>query len=152
MKPELTILGFETSNNIKVRVALGFKEIPYEFRTIDPADRSEIVRLSGQHLTPVLVHGDRVLFDSAAKITTRTLVGVLLTGMGGDGAKGLLHLRQAGALTIGQDRRSCVVYGMPKVAFELGAVQIQCAPGNVPRTIIQTLAADSTHRIPAATT
>ena len=66
MKSELTIHGFETSNNMKVRVALGFKEIPYEFRSIDPADRTEIVRLSGQHLTPVLVHGDRVLFDSAA--------------------------------------------------------------------------------------
>ena len=66
MKSELIIHGFETSNNMKVRVALGFKEIPYEFRTIDPADRTEVVRLSGQHLTPVLVHGDRVLFDSAA--------------------------------------------------------------------------------------
>jgi len=66
MSPELTIHGFETSNNMKVRVALGFKQIPYEFRTIDPADRTEILRMSGQHLTPVMVHGDRVLFDSAA--------------------------------------------------------------------------------------
>ena len=66
MSPEIVIHGFETSNNMKVRVALGFKEIPYEFRTIDPADRTEIVRLSGQHLTPVMIHGDRVLFDSAA--------------------------------------------------------------------------------------
>jgi len=66
MAPEIVIHGFETSNNMKVRVALGFKEIPYEFRTIDPADRTEIVRLTGQHLTPVMVHGDRVLFDSAA--------------------------------------------------------------------------------------
>jgi glutathione S-transferase len=64
--PEIVIHGFETSNNMKVRVALGFKEIPYEFRTIDPADRAEIVRLTGQHLTPVMVHGDRALFDSAA--------------------------------------------------------------------------------------
>jgi glutathione S-transferase len=66
MSPEIIIHGFETSNNMKVRVALGFKEIPYDFRTIDPADRTEIVRLSGQHLTPVMVHGDRVMFDSAA--------------------------------------------------------------------------------------
>lgn len=66
MASELTIHGFETSNNMKVRVALGFKQISYEFRAIDPADRTEILRLSGQHLTPVLVHGDRVLFDSAA--------------------------------------------------------------------------------------
>jgi glutathione S-transferase len=66
MASELNIHGFETSNNMKVRVALGFKQIPYEFRSIDPADRSEILKLSGQHLTPVMVHDGRVLFDSAA--------------------------------------------------------------------------------------
>jgi len=66
MGSEVVVHGFETSNNMKVRVALGYKEIGYEFERIDPADRGEIVRLSGQHLTPVLVHGDRVLFDSAA--------------------------------------------------------------------------------------
>jgi glutathione S-transferase len=58
--------GFETSNNIKVRVALGYKEIGYEFRTVEPRDRDELVRLSGQYLTPVMVHGERVIFDSAA--------------------------------------------------------------------------------------
>jgi len=63
---EIVVYGFESSNNMKVRVALGYKEIPYEFREIDPKDRSEIVRISGQHLTPVLVRGDLVLFDSAA--------------------------------------------------------------------------------------
>jgi glutathione S-transferase len=66
MASELSVYGFETSNNMKVRVALGFKQIPYEFRSIDPADRSEILKLSGQHLTPVMVHDGRVLFDSAA--------------------------------------------------------------------------------------
>lgn len=62
----LVVHGFETSNNVKVRVALGYKGLQYEFRSIDPADRAEIVKISGQHLTPVLEHGDRVLFDSAA--------------------------------------------------------------------------------------
>ena len=66
MKPQILVHGFETSNNMKVRVALGFKAISYEFQAIDPADRGEIMRLSGQHLTPVMQHGDRVLFDSAA--------------------------------------------------------------------------------------
>lgn len=66
MSHNVVIHGFETSNNMKVRVALGFKGIPYEFRTIDPRDRGEIVRISGQHLTPVMQHGDTVLFDSAA--------------------------------------------------------------------------------------
>lgn len=62
----VTVLGFETSNNMKVRVALGYKRIPYVFREIDPAEREEVVRISGQHLTPVLVHGTTVLFDSGA--------------------------------------------------------------------------------------
>lgn len=66
-----------------------------------------------------------VLFHSVAKVAGKNAIGVILTGMGGDGAKGLLEMRKAGALTIGQDEASCVVYGMPRVAHELGAVQYQ---------------------------
>lgn len=66
-----------------------------------------------------------VLFDSVAAIVGRTAVGVILTGMGADGAKGLMAMHQKGAKTIGQNEQSCVVYGMPKVAFELGAVDKQ---------------------------
>ncbi len=62
----LIIYGFETSNNIKVRLALEHKGIPYEFRTIEPTDRDELVRVSGQFLTPAMVDGDVVLFDSGA--------------------------------------------------------------------------------------
>jgi glutathione S-transferase len=68
MKSQVIIHGFETSNNMKVRIALGYKGIPYDFRRINPADRSEILRLSGQHLTPVMEHRKVVLFDSAAII------------------------------------------------------------------------------------
>jgi len=68
MSDKLVIHGFETSNNFKVRVALGFKGIDYRFNTIDPADRSGIVALSNQPFTPVMEHGDTVLFDSAAII------------------------------------------------------------------------------------
>lgn len=65
-----------------------------------------------------------VLFQSAARLAGRfQLTGLILTGMGSDGAKGLLAMQQAGARTIGQDEESCVVYGMPRAAFELGAVQ-----------------------------
>lgn len=64
-----------------------------------------------------------VLFNSVAKEAGKKAIGVILTGMGGDGAKGLLAMRNAGAQTIGQDEASCVVYGMPKVAYDLGAVQ-----------------------------
>ena len=63
---ELVIHGFETSNNFKVRVALGFKGIDYRFETIDPSDRAGMVKISGQPFTPVMVHGDVVMFDSAA--------------------------------------------------------------------------------------
>ncbi len=63
-----------------------------------------------------------VLFDSVAREYGRRAVAALLTGMGSDGARGLLRLRQSGAFTFGQDERTSVVYGMPRVAFELGAV------------------------------
>lgn len=66
-----------------------------------------------------------VLFESAAKVAGKNTVGVILTGMGRDGAEGLLSMRQAGAVTIGQDEASCIVYGMPRAAFELGAVEKQ---------------------------
>ncbi len=66
-----------------------------------------------------------VLFESVAKTAGSHAVGIILTGMGGDGAKGLLAMRKAGAKTIGQDESTCIVYGMPKVAYDLGAVQYQ---------------------------
>ncbi len=66
-----------------------------------------------------------VLFESVAKVAGSDAVGIILTGMGGDGAKGLLAMRKAGARTIGQDESTCVVYGMPKVAYDLGAVEYQ---------------------------
>lgn len=66
-----------------------------------------------------------VLFDSVAKVAGKDALGIILTGMGGDGAKGLLAMRQAGAKTIGQDESTSIVYGMPKVAYDLGAVQYQ---------------------------
>ena len=66
-----------------------------------------------------------VLFHSVAEVAGDRALGIILTGMGGDGAKGMLAMRQAGARTIGQDESTCVVYGMPKVAYELGAVEYQ---------------------------
>ena len=65
-----------------------------------------------------------VLFESVAKLN-RPSVGVILTGMGRDGAAGLLTMRKSGARTLGQDESSSVVYGMPRVAFEMGAVERQ---------------------------
>lgn len=72
-----------------------------------------------------------VLFHSVAHAAASDAVGVLLTGMGADGARGLLEMRKAGAKTIGQDQKSCVVYGMPKVAFDIGAVAYQVSLENI---------------------
>lgn len=66
-----------------------------------------------------------VMFESVAQCAKDRALGIILTGMGGDGAKGLLAMHKAGARTIGQDEASCVVYGMPRVAYELGAVETQ---------------------------
>ena len=63
-----------------------------------------------------------VLFRSAARYAGGNVVGVIMTGMGDDGARGLLEMKEAGAYTIGQDETSCVVFGMPKEAIATGDV------------------------------
>jgi len=72
-----------------------------------------------------------VLFTSVAASAGRRGLGVILTGMGRDGAKGLKAMRDAGARTLGQNEKTCVVYGMPKAAFALGAVQKEVAIENM---------------------
>ena len=81
------------------------------------------------------------LFASVATAAGARAVGVILTGMGKDGAAGLLAMRQAGAATIGQDQDTSVVFGMPRAAFELGAVERQLG---LPRIAAATLSAAST--------
>jgi len=78
-----------------------------------------------------------VLFDSAASLVGRQAVGVILTGMGKDGAQGLLRMRQAGARTFGQDEASCVVYGMPREAFLVGAVEEQSGLDEIGKRVLQ---------------
>ena len=82
-----------------------------------------------------------VLFDSVAQLAGRNAVGVILTGMGRDGASGLLNMRKAGARTIGQNERTCVVYGMPRVAQEIGAVELQLPLGSIGEEILKLTAA-----------
>ena len=79
------------------------------------------------------------LFNSAQKLTGRKMVGVLLTGMGHDGAQGLLNLKQHGAYTIAQDEATSVVYGMAKVAKEMGAVCRTTALNLIPSAIFEAL-------------
>ena len=79
------------------------------------------------------------LFLSVAKIAGRNTIGVLLTGMGRDGAEGLLAMRKAGAFTIAQDEESCVVFGMPRTAIEIGAVMKVAPLRNIAAQIVHVL-------------
>ncbi|MDQ1197552.1 protein-glutamate O-methylesterase CheB [Agrobacterium sp. SORGH_AS 787] len=82
-----------------------------------------------------------VLFDSVAELAGRNAVGAILTGMGRDGAAGLLKMRHAGARTVGQNEKTCVVYGMPRVAYELGAVEHQLPLNAIGEEILKLTAA-----------
>ncbi|UZR99679.1 protein-glutamate methylesterase/protein-glutamine glutaminase [Chondrinema litorale] len=99
---------------------------------IAPGNKHMVVKRNGARyyvelLDSPLVNRHRpsvdVLFRSVANFAGKNSIGVILTGMGADGAQGLLDMREAGALTIAQDERSSVVFGMPKKAIELNAVE-----------------------------
>ena len=76
------------------------------------------------------------MFESVAKFAGGNSAGVILTGMGGDGAAGMLEMKHAGAYTIAQDEASCVVFGMPKEAIKLGGVDKIVPISQVPETIL----------------
>jgi two-component system chemotaxis response regulator CheB len=99
---------------------------------VAPGNKHLLLKRSGARYVVEVKDGPRVnrhrpsvdvTFRSVARTAGRNAVGVILTGMGGDGAQGLLAMRGAGARTLAQDEATCVVYGMPKVAVELGAVE-----------------------------
>lgn len=77
-----------------------------------------------------------VLFNSAAEFVGKNALGIILTGMGNDGAKGLLSMREAGATTIAQDEKSCVVFGMPKEAIECGGASMVAPLSQIPEHIM----------------
>jgi len=86
-----------------------------------------------------------VLFRSVAAHAGANAIGVILTGMGKDGAQGMLEMRLAGARTLAQDEASCVVFGMPKEAIAVGAVDVVASIGDIPALLLQQLAAMGTH-------
>jgi len=77
-----------------------------------------------------------VLFRSAARYAGKNAVGVIMTGMGDDGAKGMLEMKEAGSYNIAQDEESCVVFGMPRKAIELGAVDKVTSLNKIPATVL----------------
>ncbi|ADY55496.1 CheB methylesterase [Syntrophobotulus glycolicus DSM 8271] len=113
---------------------------------IAPGDRHMRVKRIGSRYRVECFDGNKVsghcpsvdvLFESLAREAGRRAVGILLTGMGYDGARGLLAMRRQGSRTIGQDEASSVVYGMPKAAFEIGAVERQAALGRIPQVLAE---------------
>lgn len=72
-----------------------------------------------------------ILFSSIAEACGRASVGIVMTGMGSDGSDGILEMRKKGALTIAQDEKSCVVFGMPKAAIEKGAIELVLNPDQI---------------------
>ena len=125
---------------MEVREAVHGDEIHRGLALIAPADyQTRVVRIGNRYTVSCLpgekVSGHRpsvdVLFSSMASAVKCHMVGIIMTGMGRDGASGLLEMRKAGAYTIGQDKDSCVVYGMPGVAQEIGAVTIQASCENI---------------------
>jgi two-component system chemotaxis response regulator CheB len=115
---------------------------------IAPGDRHMKIRKIGNRYQVECFSGDKVnghcpsvdvLFESVAKEAGGCAVGIILTGMGYDGAKGMLAMRRKGCRTIGQDEGSSIVYGMPKVAFDIGAVEIQAALRDIPKMLFDML-------------
>jgi len=99
---------------------------------VAPGNKHMLLKRSGARYLVEVKDGPRVnrhrpsvdvMFRSVARSAGRNAIGVILTGMGGDGAQGLLAMREAGARTIAQDENTCVVFGMPKVAIDGGAVE-----------------------------
>jgi len=111
---------------------------------LSPGDKHMIVRKLGDRYKVECFDDEKVnghcpsvdvLFESVAKAAGKNAIGVILTGMGYDGAKGLMAMRRKGARTIGQDEKSSVVYGMPKVAYNIGAVEKQTTLENIAYTL-----------------
>lgn len=112
---------------------------------IAPGNKHMEIRRSGINYYVTLFDGPMVfhqrpaveiLFNSVAKYAGQNAVGAILTGMGKDGAQGLLNMRNAGANTIAQDEKSCIVFGMPKEAIELGAAQVIKPLDQIAQTIL----------------
>lgn len=113
---------------------------------IAPGDKHMKIKKIGDKYIVELIQGNKVnghcpsvdvLFESVAKMAGKNAVGVILTGMGQDGAAGLMAMRRTGARTIGQDKESSVVYGMPKVAYDIGAVEKQVSLSNIPSVLFE---------------
>ena len=117
---------------------------------IAPGDKHMVLRRSGASYFIEIGIGKKVsghcpsvdvLFNSVSKVAGSNAIGAILTGMGSDGARGLLNMHTAGAKTIAQSEESCVVYGMPKEAVRLGGVDMVVSLSDISQHIVSILAA-----------
>ena len=151
MPPGFTKMYAERLNRLcamEVREAQSGDELHRGLALIAPADlQCRVVRI-GTRYTVNCTPGEKVsghrpsvdaMFYSMAETVTCKMVGIIMTGMGQDGAHGLLEMRKKGAYTIGQDKESSVVYGMPGVAQNIGAVMIQASCENVSNVLLRHL-------------
>ena len=131
---------------IEVREARDGDRVLPGLALIAPGGRHMQLRRSGAYYQVQVLDGPPVnrhrpsvdvLFRSVAKFAGRNAMGVILTGMGDDGARGLREMLDAGANTIAQDEASCVVFGMPKEAIRLGAARQVLSLGNIPVALHQ---------------
>ncbi len=131
---------------IEVREARHMDRVRPGLALVAPGGRHMQLKRSGaQYLVEVIdappVNRHRpsvdVLFRSVARHAGHNAMGVIMTGMGDDGARGLLAMREAGARTVAQDEASCVVFGMPKEALRMGAVQVTEPLGRLSEVIVQ---------------
>ena len=144
MPPVFTKMYAERVNSIceiNVWEARDGDRISNGLALIAPGDYHMTLEKSGGMYTVACKKGEKVcnqcpsvdvLFESVARTAGHEAVGVILTGMGEDGAQGMMQMRRRGAYTIGQDEESCVVYGMPRAAYELGAVAAQLPLDRIP--------------------
>ena len=133
---------------MEVREARNGDELHRGLALVAPADlQCRVVRI-GEKYTVSCTQGEKVsghrpsvdaMFHSMAEVVRCKMVGIIMTGMGQDGAAGLLEMRKKGAYTIGQDKESSVVYGMPMVANDIGAVCIQASCDNVANVLLRHL-------------
>lgn len=133
---------------LTVREAEGGETLVPGLVLIAPGDKHmRVIKRDGLYVTQVepgpKVNGHcpsvEVLFNSVADAAGADAVGIILTGMGRDGATGLKNMRDHGAFTIGQDEETCIVYGMPKVAFEENGVVRQAPLPEIPQVLLNHL-------------
>jgi two-component system chemotaxis response regulator CheB len=137
--------------SLKVTEAAGGEVLQSGHAYIAPGDRHLVLAAKGKgfqvqlsEAAPVNRHRPSVdvLFESVARLAPPVAAGVLLTGMGRDGADGLGLLRRAGAATFAQDRGSCIVYGMPKAAIEAGHAEVIGPPATLAARLVDRLRND----------